>query len=210
MPKRKGIFPKIKIIVYGSSHAMPHHHLPHHLQENFQNHSRFLEPDVYAESGAKIDPEFVEIVKEEITNQAQNPTAIVLIMGSNNTRNGDQSPHEVLPLFEEIVHHGSHYPKCHVVLVSIIPSPSTDHYSAGPFIETSNLLKELSKKEEYLHRVSFFNIADKLLEEKNNFARDLLHLSYEGARIFAEGLKNHLEQRRQVCFSSNPSKIKKK
>ena len=210
MPKRK-TFPKIDVIVYGSSHVKPNHYLPEHLEEIFKNHNRFKEPVEYGVGGAWIDPEFVNIVKEEITKNADNPTAIVLIIGSNNLRYGEQTPQEVLPLFEDLVHHASFFPKCHVVLTSILPSPSTDEFSAGPFRTLSNFLRDLSNKKNYENRVSFCNVAHTLLADENNYdPKDYLHLSYEGAGTFARCLKNHLEQRQQICFSSNPKKIKKK
>ena len=60
MAKRKN--PKIDIVIFGSSHVTPYHHLPHYLEIYFTDHDKFELPVIFGEGGAKITEDVVKFI----------------------------------------------------------------------------------------------------------------------------------------------------
>ena len=192
---------KIDLVVFGSSHVIPDHHLPHFLDVHFKNHPKFEKPITYGEGGAEINDEVVDFIKQKMTARAGTPTGYIFFLGSNNLRYNQQKPAKVTALFENILIHGAQIEGCHMVLSSIIPTPKTDETSAEPFKEATSQLRALTNK--YEDKASFFNCAKFLVSQGAPIIEyfeihDWLHLSELGADLVAEMLKNHMENRK--CF----------
>ena len=109
--------------VHGSSHCMPYHYLPGHLDEIWEYQQRFAPVIYYAGKGRSITPPLVHELAATINRQAPRRQLHILMLGDNNMRNGMWSPEEVLGFYTDLLERVKDVKHCQIVLCSILPSP---------------------------------------------------------------------------------------
>ena len=187
--------PKIQLFLWSSSHGTPQHFLPEKLSEELDDHPFFNNPIVYAESGASINNDIVNLIQTEIATRSESPQLHCIILGSNNIRSLRENPHYTAHFFEDILRYSTRFRDCHIVLSSVIPSPCSDAFTNGAFAELSAYLNDITAM--FPNNSSYYDIASLLCRNgypdlRNYDQRDYLHLSRRGATAVASGLKVHL------------------
>ena len=137
---------------FGSSHLKS---LPKPLRKIRSEHPwclPFKAQTFDAKGGRTIGSEEVESIKRMI-KRAIGPTAIVLIIGSNQLRDSGD-PTLVTGEFRQVLQYGEGFGHVHIVVVSIIPSVRKD--ARMRFAKTSAMLRELTKQ---FKNSSFLNMS---------------------------------------------------
>ena len=144
-----------------------------------------------AVSGRQISYNLVGQMIQDVNLRAELGISpiVILILGSNNLRNGGD-PMEVADLFRDFIENILLCEKTHVILTGIITSHRTDESSKKTFSKLSKELKKISNK--YRYKCSFINTS-KLFVSHNVlntefYSDDGLHLNPMGACKLAGGL----------------------
>lgn len=184
----------IRLKLWGSSHLTRRHHLPQEVENLLSNLSRFHYPAFDARGGRIIDSGLVESIKNDMSLRDNSPQVHVIILGSNNIRDGWR-PKRILTLFREVIEHCGKLRKCHLVICGILSSVRCDSEQRKRFQTTTAMLKQLSK--EHLGHSSFLNIG-KTFTVNGSFCQELfqdnIHLNVSGASKLAKVLVNHLQR----------------
>jgi len=183
---------KIRLKVWGSSHACDHHFLPSRLKETFFGSEKYEEPVFHASSGLKITKELVKIIQNDMSENQNYSQIHIILLGGNNIREG-WKPASVAQLLEQIILASKNAPNSLVILCGLIPSPKTEYKTKDSFILTDKLIIKLAKKFE--QNSSFFNSAKVLTHQgkvKMDCFADGIHLNRFGAKHFTTCLTNHI------------------
>ena len=99
--------------------------------------------------------------------------------------------HKIEQLIQKVIK----FQHCVLVLVSILPCPKSDDLSKEAFREANNRLKVLSQQ--YKSHVSFLDNSKKIVFDRNIdlelFENDESHMNCDGAREYANSIKQHLK-----------------
>ena len=117
---------------------------------------------------------------------------IVLNFGDNNIR-GQEKPSEILPYFTEIVTRLEEIPYVMLVLTSLVPNYGDDITTKEDFICMDDMLNTLARNSP---KTRFCTFVGNLFQDgelyRGYFSQDGVHLSTDGARIFAQSIYQHL------------------
>ena len=200
------IFPKVGINIFASSHGNRNHHLPEALRVlmTADQSRRFLLPSYDAQGGRIIDQGLVDLIKSDMDARSGQPQVIILILGSNNLRDGGD-PVSVAEHFRNVVDHCRTVQRCHVVLTGVIPCPKTDVFNPNAVNNTGSrhrfqlLSTELKKiansnypKCTFLSTSQFLTCDDESVDEQY-FVRAGVHLNKKGAELLAFKIYEHLK-----------------
>ena len=200
--------PPIFIKLWGSSHGTPRHHLPQVLNEFMDGYVRFHRPVYDAVGGRKLNHDVVTTIERDMSSRFEKQVHILFLGGNNLRKKGD--PEHLILYFRAILEHAYAIPGCFVVLVSLLPSPKTDHISKKRFEMASSMLKKLSF--EFEETCSFLNISRVFLKEvtfegrkKHSINRlyykpDGIHMNCIGAGRVAQMICDHVNSIPNKCL----------
>jgi hypothetical protein len=78
--------------------------------------------------GRKLTTRAVDEIIKDIEDDRGQRQLMIVILSSNNLRQGSQPPEELMPLFSRIMEKVAATPQCHLVLPSIVPCPTTGRF----------------------------------------------------------------------------------
>ena len=190
--------PKVELILWGSSHMSKEYDFWKFFLPSMQTQQNVFEtPQNNSKSGQKIDFDVADRVCRVMKRLCilKKRQVHVVSLGTNNIRFKEE---DLFPYFKQIVDQCHLLDGCFLVLVSLVPSYSTDEISRKRFSECSQMLKSLADNK----KVTFFNFNQNVTEHGtlvDNFffheGSKGFHLNKTGANLLALNLKRHLSVR---------------
>ena len=185
---------KQHIFVFTSSHGRKKRGFPKTLCNLLDGSKRYYieEEDIYAVPGQEINDNVVQQIKEKVTQMQPQKTVIVINLADNNlrpSRQGKETPEDLIPYFRAVMEHCKTVPSCQVVLSSLIPGIGHDEATKSTFKTMNSLLKNLCH--EYRDFSSFCPFNNQLIANGTLNAelyRDDVHLNRQGYALFANAI----------------------
>ena len=209
--RRKQVFPKIRLKVWGSSHTTNYRGVPSLLDALLLQIARYQAAENNSDGGRIMCKAFVDAILYDIDASVarDEPFVIIICLGTNNIRKEGQAG-DILPFFEEIVNYIANLQRIHIFICGMLPSPKHDSTTSGiNFSQASSLLQNLCAENSM--KTTFINLGEVFTNngiiKTEYFCRDEIHLTQclcedkslcectnLGAELFAQTLFNALQK----------------
>ena len=73
--------PKTRLKIWTSSHGLDRRHFPALIKEKMEAQKRFLEAEIFAKSGQRLNKSLVKLIKSDAINYSPRNQVHVLILG---------------------------------------------------------------------------------------------------------------------------------
>ncbi len=180
--------------IWASSHGRPKYQVGEFLKAEMAAQNRYSRPEWDWQGGRKITQGLVNQIKSDMDLRSGSPQVHVLILGTNNLREGN-SPAHVSGLFKQVLAHSGIIPKCRVIVVGLLPSVKNDNKNKDAFRECNKQI-QLMVQTEYRGHAQIIKMWHRFTYSgevmQSLFRRDGIHLNSSGAKIYAQALWNHL------------------
>ena len=186
---------KIQVFVYTSSHGLTYRFFPQEFQLLFHQSGPFelSLSNIFAKGGRRLSRQIVDDIKSTATKTAPLKQVIIINLGDNNLRHGENRPEELRHLVSSVLEHCHGIPGCWVVFSSLIPSIGHYNTTKESFSAFNRVMKEETDKFTFSSFCQFTRrlFVNGVLEP--SYFTDDVHLSQLGAEIFARALHRHLQ-----------------
>ena len=194
--------PKEYVSLYIASHGKRSHHFPGYfkalfLKSKVQRQRFHSVPRIFATGGGVMGQPLVDEIESRALQAHPKRQYIVVCSGDNNIRRG-QTVSDLLPYFSQIVAKVEAIPYCRVVFTSLVPTFGRDEQTREEFKKMEDALRTLSNTSP---KASFCSFVPKLMVRgklHEDFFEDDVHLSPAGAKILAECIHRHLENKPRI------------
>ena len=146
---------------------------------------RFSIPIVKAIGGQRITDVRLDEILQDIEQISPHPQVHTVLLGSNNFRNLDSDPIQVLKLLEDFVKAARTYENCHVYVCTLVPSIENKENCDSIFLQWDRSLRIiLDTENEIIDLQRKFRKKQQITESL--YDSDGVHLNHDGADLLAK------------------------